>query len=65
MRAKPTYTWEWLESHAPFKKILEKMCGLKIDHELQRIPTVCGCWTTNHHYKIKYNKALFERLQQV
>ena len=61
MRAKPTYTWEWFESHEPFKKTLEKMCGLQIEHELQRIPTVAGCWTTNHHYKIKYNKALFER----
>ena len=61
MRAKPTYDWEWFESHSPFKKILEKMCGLEIEHELQRIPTVCGCYTTNHHYKIKYNRAIFER----
>ena len=60
MRKKPTYDWEWFESHAPFKNILEKMCGLKIEHELQRIPTVCGCYAINHHYKIKYNKKLFE-----
>jgi hypothetical protein len=61
MRTKPTYDWEWFESHSPFKKTLEKMCALEIEHELQRIPTVCGCYATNHHYKIKYNRALFER----
>ena len=60
MRAKPTYTWEWFESHTPFKNILEKMCDLKIEHEAQKIPTIAGCWTTNHHYIITYNKKLFE-----
>ena len=61
MRAKPTYTWEWFESHTPFKNILEKMCDLHIEHEIQHIPTVCGCYAINHHYKIKYNRALFEK----
>ena len=61
MRNKPTYDWEWFEAHAPFKKILEKMCMLKIEHEIQRIPTIVGCYAINHHYKIKYNRSIFER----
>lgn len=61
MRNKPTYDWEWFESHTPFKNTLEKMCDLHIEHEIHRIPTICGCYTINHHYKIKYNIALFER----
>ena len=61
MRKTPTYDWEWFESHAPFKNILTKTCDLEIEHEIQRIPTVCGCYATNHHYKIKYNRAAFER----
>jgi hypothetical protein len=61
MRKKPTYDWEWFESHAPFKSTLEKMCDLQINHEVQRIPTIAGCWATNHHFKIKYNRQLFER----
>jgi hypothetical protein len=61
MRNKPSYDWEWFESHAPFKRILEKMCELEIEHEAQRIPTIAGCCTVNHHYKIKYNREMFER----
>ncbi len=61
MRSKPTYDWEWFESHAPFKRILEETCGLYIKHEVQKIPTIAGCWTTNHHYKITYSRVLFER----
>lgn len=61
MRNKPTYDWEWFESHAPFKNILAKTCGLEIEHEIQRIPTIAGCYTINHHYKIKYNRPVFER----
>lgn len=60
MRAKPAYDWEWFESHSPFKNILEKTCNLHIEHEVQRIPTIAGCWTTNHHYKIRYNRNMFE-----
>lgn len=61
MRNKPSYDWEWFESHAPFKNILEKMCQLNIEHEVQRIPTVAGCYAINHHYKIKYNRKMFEQ----
>ena len=61
MRNKPTYDWEWFESHSPFKNILEKMCELHIEHEIQRIPTIAGCWTTNHHFKIRYNRERFEK----
>ena len=61
MRKKPTYDWEWFETHSPFKNILAKTCGLEIEHEIQRIPTICGCYAINHHYKIKYNHAVFER----
>jgi hypothetical protein len=60
-RKKPTYDWEWFESHTPFKSTLEKMCNLTIEHEAQRVPTIAGYWTTNHHYKIRFNGALFER----
>lgn len=34
MRNKPTYDWDWLESHAPFKKVLEEECGLKIKKKI-------------------------------
>lgn len=61
MRKTPTYDWEWFESHAPFKKILEKMCELHIEHEIQRIPTIAGCYVKNHHFKIKYNRAMLEK----
>lgn len=61
MRKKPTYTWEWFESHSPFKNILAQMCDLTIEHELHRIPTIAGCWTTNHHFKIRYNGELFAK----
>ena len=61
MRNKPTYDWEWFESHAPFKNILAKTCGLEIEHEIQRIPTIAGCYSINHHYKIKYNRPVFEK----
>lgn len=60
MRKKPTYDWEWFESHTPFKSILEKMCGLEIEHEIHRIP-VWMHYTINHHYKIRYNHPIFER----
>ena len=60
MRSKPSYTWEWFESHAPFKRILEKMCELNIKHEIHRIPTIAGCYAINHHYIISYNRKLFE-----
>lgn len=61
MRKTPTYDWEWFESHTPFKNILAKTCDLEIKHEIQRIPTIAGCYTTNHHYKIKFNLPVFER----
>lgn len=60
MRKKPMYDWDWFESHTPFKSTLEKMCGLEIEHEIHKIP-VWMSYTVNHHYKIKYNHALFER----
>lgn len=60
MRNKPTYDWEWFENHTPFKSILEKMCGLEIEHEIHKIP-IWFHYTINHHYKIKYNYAAFER----
>lgn len=60
MRKKPTYTWEWFESHTPFKKILENMCELHIDHEVQRIFTIAGNYVINHHFIITYNRKLFE-----
>ena len=60
MRKAPTYDWEWFESHSPFKKTLEKMVDLSIDHEIQRIPTIAGCYAINHHYIITYNKKRFE-----
>jgi hypothetical protein len=60
MRNKPTYDWEWFENHTPFKSTLEKMCGLEIEHEIHKIP-VWFSYTINHHYKIKYNYAAFER----
>lgn len=61
MRKKPTYDWEWFENHTPFKSTLEKMCDLQIEHEIHRIPVWLGCYTINHHYKIKYNHLTFER----
>ena len=60
MRNKPPYDWEWFESHTPFKSILEKAVELVIVHEVQRIPTIAGCYSINHHYNITYNKKLFE-----
>jgi hypothetical protein len=61
LRKKPTYDWEWFENHTPFKSTLEKMCDLQIEHEIHRIPVWLGCYTINHHYKIKYNHLTFER----
>lgn len=61
MRKTPTYDWEWFESHTPFKNILTKTCDLEIEHEIHRIPTIAGCYTINHHYKIKFNLPVFER----
>jgi hypothetical protein len=61
MRNKPTYDWEWLQSHAPFKNILAKTCDLEIEKEVHKIPTIAGYYTTNNHYKVKYNYATFER----
>lgn len=61
MRNKPTYDWEWFESHSPFKNILSKTISLDIEHEIQRIPTIAGCYVINHHYKITYDYAAFER----
>lgn len=60
MRKKPTYDWDWFESHTPFKSILEKMCELEIEHEIHKIP-VWMTYTINHHYKIRYNRSKFER----
>lgn len=56
---KPTYDWEWFQSKKPFKKILEDTCGLVIEKEVQRIPTVAGCYCINNHYRIKVNYERF------
>ena len=61
MRKAPTYDWEWFTSHIPFKSIFEKTCGLEIEKEVQKIPTIAGYYTTYNHYKIKYNHPVFER----
>lgn len=61
MRAKPDYTWEWFESHTPFKRILENTVELVIEHTIQRIPIIAGCYSVNHHFIITYNKELFEK----
>ena len=34
MRNKPVYDWDWLESHTPFKKILEEECGFKVERKV-------------------------------
>mgnify|MGYP003291793603 CR=1 FL=1 len=60
-RKAPTYDWDWFESHTPFKSILERTCSLEIEKEVQKIPTIAGCYTTNNHYKIRYNQSVFER----
>ena len=60
-RKSPTYDWEWFESHAPFKSILTATCDLNIEKEIQKIPTIAGCYATNNHYKIRYNRPVFER----
>ena len=61
MRKTPTYDWEWLQSHTPFKSILEKACDLEIEKEVLKIPTIAGYYTTSNHYTIKYNYSVFER----
>lgn len=61
MRNKPTYDWEWFQSHTPFKNILAKTCDLEIEKEVHKIPTIAGYYTTNNHYKIKFNYPAFER----
>lgn len=60
MRKKPTYDWKWFESHTPFKKILAETCGLEIEKEVHKIPTIAGYYTTNNHYKIKVDYKKFE-----
>lgn len=60
-RKAPTYDWDWFESHAPFKSILERTCDLEIEKEVQKIPTIAGGYTTNNHYKIRYNHPVFKR----
>ena len=60
-RKAPTYDWQWFQSHAPFKSILEKTCDLEIEKEVHKIPTIAGHYTTSNNYKIKYNHSLFER----
>lgn len=60
-RKAPTYDWDWFEIHTPFKSILERTCDLEIEKEVHRIPTIAGYYTTNNHYKIRYNQPVFER----
>jgi hypothetical protein len=60
MRKRPTYDWDWFESHTPFKKILEETCGLEI--ELENIPyQVFGnIWSTRKHYNIKCSYQMWQ-----
>lgn len=60
MRKTPTYDWDWVESHAPFKKILEDTCELEIDTYKRKIPVIAGIFTYSNHYAIKFNFPMFE-----
>ena len=57
----PAYEWDWFESHAPFKKTLEQLCALEITHERHKYFGLTGDAMIKHHFKISYDKSLFER----
>lgn len=60
MRKVPTYDWDWFESHAPFKKILEKTCELEIDKEVIPYNVIGYIWSTKNHYNIKLNYPMLQ-----
>lgn len=66
-RKKPTYDWDWFDTHAPFKKILEKTCELEINKEIVRY-RFFGSVSSYNNYKIKLNypmlKRNFEQIKQ-
>lgn len=47
MRKAPTYDLEWLESHAPFKKTLEKMVSPGIDNTDYECLNSTDCFANN------------------
>ena len=69
MRKKPSYDWTWFTSKAPFKKIFENICDLKIIIETHEIP-IFGFDSIKQkkkhyiikkkHYIIKLNYNIFE-----
>lgn len=59
MRSKPNYDWEWFNSRAPFKKVFEDICNLKIKKEIHEIPIFMNFKHKQNHYIINVSYELF------
>lgn len=60
MKKSPTYDWDWLVSHAPFKKIITECCDLDVKKKVQRFAVCCGIWDTSNEYEITVSLKKFE-----
>lgn len=59
MRNKPNYDWGWFNSRAPFKKIFEEICNLKVKKEIHYLPVYGNIKQRRNYYVINVNYNSF------